>query len=211
MTETAGHRETRERVLEAAGELFAEKGFRDATVREIKDRAGANIAAVNYYFRDKETLHLEALRRAFLFIRDNVTEPALALDRPAAERLRAYVRALLESMLRPSRPAWHGKLIVRELGDPTEGFRQVLRDVGLPNIQRLLGLLAELAPTPPGDERLRLNLMSLFGQCVYYRNAKPVVLETLGLTEYTDEVLSRIVDHVTEFTLAGIRGSGGAD
>ena len=47
---------TRQRVLEAAGEVFAERGFRAATVREICQRAKANLAAVNYHFGDKERL-----------------------------------------------------------------------------------------------------------------------------------------------------------
>ena len=47
---------TRERLLSAAGDVFVEKGFRDATVAEICARAGANIAAVNYYFVDPENV-----------------------------------------------------------------------------------------------------------------------------------------------------------
>ena len=52
---------TRERIADAAGEIFAERGFDGTTVRDICQRAGANIAAVNYYFGDKQRLYLEAL------------------------------------------------------------------------------------------------------------------------------------------------------
>src|ERR1700744_5622166 len=58
----AAHAETRRELLEAAGEVFAEVGFREATVREICRRGNANIAAVNYHFGDKKTLYLEVLR-----------------------------------------------------------------------------------------------------------------------------------------------------
>src|SRR5437868_1363400 len=56
--------QTRQQLLEAAGKVFAELGFRAATVREICFRAGANIAAIHYHFGDKEKLYLEVLRYA---------------------------------------------------------------------------------------------------------------------------------------------------
>ena len=55
---------TKARLLEAAGEEFAEKGFELARVRAICERAGANLAAVNYHFGDKEQLYVEVLREA---------------------------------------------------------------------------------------------------------------------------------------------------
>ena len=58
------HDLTKTRLLEAAGEEFADKGFEGATVRVICDRAGVNLAAVNYHFGDKEHLYVQALLHA---------------------------------------------------------------------------------------------------------------------------------------------------
>ena len=90
------HDETRRQLLEAAGEVFAEAGFRDATVREICRRAGANIAAVNYHFGDKETLYAEVLRYAQQKALEKYP-PLLgvAADAPPEEKLRAFVRSFL--------------------------------------------------------------------------------------------------------------------
>ena len=55
---------TRDRLLEAAGVVFSEKGFEHSTAREICSLAQVNSAAVNYYFGGKERLYVEVLREA---------------------------------------------------------------------------------------------------------------------------------------------------
>src|ERR687891_2210622 len=94
---TAGdNKATEKRLLEAAGEIFAEYGYRAATVRQICEKAGANIAAVNYYFGDKEGLYLAVLRS----VPDAHAEKyppqfGLTSDATPAEQLHAYVQSLL--------------------------------------------------------------------------------------------------------------------
>jgi AcrR family transcriptional regulator len=97
----------RRRLLEAAGQIFAEKGFEGATVREIKDRAGVNIAAVNYYFQSKERLYIEAVKNASCGSLDHSPLPA------CAEWVRDYVRpnaevltGILEELLPPGTPSF---------------------------------------------------------------------------------------------------------
>ena len=60
----------RDILLDAAEELFSEKGFNAASVRDITSRAGCNVAAVNYYFNSKDNLYTEVFRRKLLILRD---------------------------------------------------------------------------------------------------------------------------------------------
>src|SRR5476649_1551139 len=100
--------ETRRQLLEAAGGVFAEVGFRDATVREICRRAGANVAAINYHFGDKETLYLEVLRYAHGKALAKYP-PMLDLpdDAPPKKKLRAFVHSMLQRIFDKGPTSWH--------------------------------------------------------------------------------------------------------
>jgi TetR/AcrR family transcriptional regulator, regulator of cefoperazone and chloramphenicol sensitivity len=96
---------TRQRLLEAAGEVFAERGFRAATVRDICQRARANVAAVNYHFGDKEHLYTAVLKYAFSCALQKYP-PLLGLDDTASpeQRLRVFIRSFMLRLLAETVP-----------------------------------------------------------------------------------------------------------
>lgn len=79
----------RQRLLEAAGELFAEKGFRLAGTREICRKAGTEIAAIHYHFGNKENLYEAVLRYADSLLVDAI--PTFEASRSREDRLRAMI------------------------------------------------------------------------------------------------------------------------
>ena len=97
---------TRERLLEAAGEVFAQKGFREATIREICARAGANIAAINYHFGGKERLYAEVLRYVDSMKADRHPFTAPETSVSAESRLAWFIKQFLR--FRPRARARHG-------------------------------------------------------------------------------------------------------
>ena len=112
--------DTRERLLEAAGDVFSESGFRAATVRDIVSRAGANIAAVNYHFGDKEGLYAAVLQ---YFAKESLAKyppgGGLRPDASPEEQLYAFVRSFLLRIVDPGHQSVHGRMMAREMIEPT--------------------------------------------------------------------------------------------
>ncbi len=198
--------EPRTRLLETAGEIFAEKGFHAATVREICQKAQVNIAAVSYYFRDKEHLYIETVKEAARGCEAGSPLPEWAPGTPAAEKLRDFVRMLLQRVVLDREPAWHGQLIMREMVHPTQACAAFVEGFVRPTFAVLRGILRELLPADVPEERRRLIAFSIAGQCLHYRFARPVMRLLVGPAAFDAYTLDQLADHITAFSLAGLKG-----
>jgi TetR/AcrR family transcriptional regulator, regulator of cefoperazone and chloramphenicol sensitivity len=195
---------TSERLLEAAGQIFAEKGFEAATVREICDRAQANIAAVNFHFGGKERLYIETVKHAHRCKASEMPMPDWPPGTPPAQKLRDFIRAILGRMIVDPSPAWHAKLIMRELVEPTAACAEMVRHNIQPMCERLMAILDELLPADmPMRERYLIGF-SIVGQCFHYRVNKPVVALLVGEEEYREYTVDLLAKHIADFTLAAL-------
>lgn len=196
--------ETRQRLLEAATKLFAERGFQNTTVRDICQEAGANVAAVNYYFHDKWDLYKEVIQ---IIIDETKQVYQLAHESPPGtppeERLRNYVRTFLHHGLDEGLGCRRGKLIGREMVDPTPGLDLFVEQVIRPNSARVAALVAELMGCPVTDPQVGPCVGSIQTQMVGYFG--PVVPRLIPGLKFTPEVIDAIADHITDFSLGGIR------
>src|SRR5262249_39562826 len=143
--------ETRQRLLEAAGEVFAKHGFRDATIREICEKAKANVAAVNYHFGDKEELYASVFDYARTCAVAQFDGLVAQTTSPEA-RLRTFVHAVLTRFFDEGRPAWLGKLVAQEMIEPTKALDSLINAQIRPNSERLRALVRELVG-PEIDEQ----------------------------------------------------------
>jgi AcrR family transcriptional regulator len=191
------------RLLETAGEVFADKGYRAATVREICKAADANIAAVNYYFGDKMGLYVEAVKHAHAC---RFNEPPLSWTdgTPPEQKLYDFVHNMLRHLLDPTRPAWNAKLMIRELADPTEACRAITEQYIRPMAQVLHSIIGELLPAGTSLDRLQMTAFSVVGQCLFYRVQEPVAKLLVGEEQYATFTVDRIANHIATFTLAAL-------
>ncbi|HET6249752.1 MAG TPA: CerR family C-terminal domain-containing protein [Tepidisphaeraceae bacterium] len=198
--------DTRLRLLQAAGEIFAQSGFRQATVRDIIERAGVNIAAVNYHFRDKQGLYVEVLRHWLGAAMDKYpSDGGLAADAPAQDRLREFVRSFFHRLMDEGVPAWHGKLMAREMADPTPGVIETIVDTHFrPHAQALFGIVDELLGGGAAEARVRLCAFSVVGQILFYRHCQATICRLAPQQKFAPADVAQIADHVTDFALAGM-------
>jgi len=198
--------QTRERLLEAAGQVFAEQGFRRATVRQICTRAGANIAAVNYHFGDKMGLYAAVINHWLgLALEKYPPDLGLAADATPEQRLHAFVRSYLFRLLGQGAPAWHGRLMAQEMIEPTEVMDTLLAQTIRPMIQRLGGIVRDLLGENATEERVRACTSSIAGQCCFYRHADALLTRLYPEHSTNPPDIERLADHITRFSLQGHR------
>lgn len=191
---------TKAKLIEAAGEEFAAKGFERATIRAISERAGANIAAVNYHFGDKERLYEAALLEAHQCSKARV-DPAVA-EATAEDRLRSFVRQMLGNILdKGRRGTWHEALMIRELVQPTAAVDTLVREAIRPRFQYLTQALRELMPDAD-DRKVHALAFSTVGQCLYYKFSHPVSSRLVGQAALDALDVDYLTDHIASVILA---------
>ncbi|NUM54616.1 MAG: CerR family C-terminal domain-containing protein [Candidatus Hydrogenedentes bacterium] len=195
---------TPDRIMDVAGELFAEQGFRQTSIRDICARANVNLAAVNYHFRDKDGLYEAILRRSL--DRCVNSYPIADTEGTAEERLGAFVRMFLMRILGEGQPAWHGKLMAAELANPTGAWLKLVESVARPTHNVLLGIIRDYMNVTANTPQIEAITCSILGQCLFYRHSRPVA-ELLGVPVPASEAeIDALARHITQFSLSGLAG-----
>jgi AcrR family transcriptional regulator len=197
--------DTKSRLLDQAGRIFAEKGFDLATVREICQAANANVAAVHYYFGDKVRLYIEAVREAQCARVEDAPIPEWPDNISSEDKLRGFIRTFLTRLLGTGRPDWHLGIMLRELAHPTQACAELVRDYIRPMADVLKVILDDfLPPTMPLVHR-HLVGFSIVGQCLFYYVHKPIIRELVGEEEYQGYDIDLLADHIARFTISSLQ------
>lgn len=206
MTDTPDQEQTRDRLLQAAVEVFGERGFQSATVREICAKAGVNPASVNYYFRSKEALYGEVLARAFQEA-DRQYPPDGAFDStlPPEQRLRHFIRAMLFRLTDDSLFGSHGRLIASEISNPTRALDHIVETSLRSRFQVLAEILSLLLGPGWSQADIARCGHAIMGQCLVYRQARPLIDRLSPDVIASPEAIDATADFITRFTLAALR------
>lgn len=197
--------ETKLRLIEAAGEVFAEHGFQAATVRDICHKADANIAAVNYHFGGKEELYREVLAYSFLYGQEKHPLNFAASLSPE-DLLGQFVRVTVERILGEGKPAWHGKLISREMSQPTGAMEQIAGRYMKPHFAALKDILRQIVGEGAPDRKVTLLGLSVMAQITFYMMGREACMRVAPeISTATPEDRDEIARHITAVTLAACK------
>jgi AcrR family transcriptional regulator len=199
------HDDTHERLVDAAGRVFAEKGYEGATVREICQLAAVNLAAVNYYFRDKERLYIETVKSSCQGQAEQFPLPEWPKGTPAVAKLRDFIKTLVRQMVDHAslQSEWHRQLLLREMAQPTAACAEMVREVIRPKAEVLSGILGEFLPDVPERKRWLIGF-SIVGQAFFHRMAWPIVSTLVGEEEHRAYDATLLTEHITQFSLAAL-------
>ncbi len=202
-----GGPDVRDRLLEAAGALFAQRGFNEVPIREIARAAGVTPAMIHYYFEDKQGLYDAMLQRALARILERV-RTVTAAGGGGSDGIAGLLEVVVGAL---AAEPWIPPLILREVLSEEGRFRERF-------IEGYASQIAQLVPALVRREieagRFRASLdpklafVSLIGMTAFPFVARPVIERVLGLT-YDDAFRRRFIDHTRRLFVegSGARGS----
>ena len=200
--------ETRQRILKVASMLFAEKGYRNTTHEQICRTAKVNAAAINYHFRKKEKLYVEAWRTSFnSLLKKHPADGGVSPDATAVERLHGRILSIMRRMSDPENKVFD--IINREMSNPTGILTEVIHESIIPVTAGIESIVREMLGEKAAGEDVQLCQMSIMSQCfhpIMARRRKILRGKECNESSLYDLDVEEIAEHVTRFSIDGIAG-----
>lgn len=166
-----GRQNTKERLLEAARGLFAERGFHNATVRDIAARANTNLASINYYFRSKDDLYREVLSHSFRKAVDaDELDGASGSVGNREDRLRSFIRGIIPRSVEDGETGQHMRLLAWEMLSPTGALDHLEETEIKPHLERAREVVRPFLASEASPTDLAAAALWLVGQCLIFRS-----------------------------------------
>jgi len=194
---------TKEKLIRAGVEIFARKGYRDATVREICKQAGsANINSINYYFGSKELLYREILE--LIFAEYDKYKPQNPANQTPEQKLKTFITSFCTMLYKEDVSGSDlTTIFVSEMTNPSPFLEELVDTYNRPRVKKHLAMIQDLLGKNVPDHIVRDCLVSISGQLLYYSFAWPV-FSRLFPDYSTKNTYETWADHVFRFSMGGI-------
>ncbi len=195
----------RDRLLQAAAELFADNGYDGTAIRAIVARAGTNLNAVNYYFGSKRSLYIEVMRAEFARSRKTAgVSPAAANGAALEARLHDFVFEMLARFL--DAQSLLPRLTALEILNPSPAFDELIATAHAREQESLTLLVHEALGPAAAPALVHACVRSVLAQCVYYLFMRDALQRSQPELPLDRAAVARLANHITSFSLAAMRG-----
>ncbi len=200
---------TREKLIDAALEVFGERGYQNSTIQQIVEHAGTNIASINYHFGDKARFYDEVVSHAL----NQLAERADFGDdqAPPDEQLRRFIRWFMSHVVGVTDPSsFLEKIHIQEMVNPSPILDKLVGTFIRPNHMKLRAIVAALLPAGATEQHVRHHCFSVIGQCLHYKFGRPVIQRLYPDIEFTADYADVLAEHIADVSLAGMRAAHGS-
>ena len=195
---------TRERILKAAQSLFADRGYKDTSVRAVVAKAQVNQAAINYHFGGKDGLYREVLRAAIRALTEQQLAHAEEMKGMSAENaLAEFIKYQLRPLAARDRMSRHYRIFNWETVRPTPIYRDLVSEEATPFLSFAVDLMRRFMPS--ADQRtLIMAAIWLVGQCaIFVRNSEQLANPPISL-DLDEAAVEQLTNLVSGWALAGL-------
>ena len=198
-------RDKRQRLLEAAGEVFAQRGFKAATIQEISQRAKAKIASVTYHFHDKENLYRDTLRYAMEQSKERYQAyPIDESERRSAWRAQFELRRYLDVMFASDQAPWQVMMFCREMLDPTEVFESLVTEQMEPHPKHVESLLQDVIGPDTDQQAVRFSALAAIFLCSSFQSAQNFIRKVYPDEHFDADTNDELANLIGSFVIGGL-------
>lgn len=195
--------QTKAALIEAAGALFAERGYSGVTARQVAARAGVSLGGIPYHFGSMEDLYRETLIEA---CRESVGNESFKKQAEIEEPCEALRIAVLMSLEDYSATpvSWQVKLIEREFLEPSEMFREVIRLKLRPDWDWLCGVIGRAVGLPSDSEAVAFGAITMHTLASTFLNFRRSIQELAPSLLQQTEHLEKLTLVLTSLTIDSV-------
>lgn len=211
--------QARRKLLLAALEKIGAKGYDNASVREIAEAAGQNVAAIAYYFGTKDKLYAavlegigEYLSRVFAVVAAD-SRKMLAEGRVDPEMGRGIMKRMMRTLLGEQLGGDFDKIrlvMLREQASPSENFDVLYEGTLRPLHELFTRAMCIATGEDPASTEVVFRAHAIFGQVLAFKLARTTLLRRLGTSQLVEadvSIIANILDQHVDFICGGLKGT----
>ena len=190
---------TRAKIIEAAGQLFAERGFNAVTVRDIAGKADTHLSALNYHFRSKDALYREVLLHACRSALMSPEEREYLQNLDPRDALFIFIKEAIEQYSKQTASNWELAMIDRESWYPNPVFGEVVQEYFRPEMDFIAKIISRISGKPVESHEVRFAIIGLVGLLTlygYYHHYIDAIAPDLRETFHEKDWLVRNIIHM---------------